>query len=137
METSAKTASNVNGARERTAPRSSGHCTLRRDASRTVHSCRRSGGRPRPLLGWAPRLSVARRPRPPAAEMFYEIARKLPKSSPVTAPAAGIVLSDRVRARRWLRATAPSTRSATSPQRPRARAAAAGTGEEEERLLLG
>jgi hypothetical protein len=29
------------------------------------------------------------------AELFYEIARKLPKSSPVTAPASGLVLIDK------------------------------------------
>lgn len=28
-------------------------------------------------------------------ELFYEIARKLPKSAPVTAPAGGLILTDK------------------------------------------
>ena len=63
METSAKTANNVNGAlRTRPAPR-----------LRHALTARRCG----------------------FTELFYEIARKLPKTAPVTAPASGLVLTDK------------------------------------------
>ena len=34
------------------------------------------------------------------AELFYEIARKLPKTSPVAAPASGLVLTDKAPAKK-------------------------------------
>ena len=33
--------------------------------------------------------------KPRCSELFYEIARKLPKTAPVTAPASGLVLTDK------------------------------------------
>ena len=60
METSAKTANNVNGAM-------------------------------RVCVGALPTALTNGR----LAELFYEIARKLPKTAPVTAPASGLVLTDK------------------------------------------
>ena len=60
METSAKTANNVNGA-----------------ARVRQRNCASAGANRR------------------LTELFYEIARKLPKTAPVTAPASGLVLTDK------------------------------------------
>ena len=105
METSAKTASNVNGARAGRwgshPPPKGAYGSLRRGAAARRLARRPATAHLAPhalLARHGARLSVATRLGGPA-EMFYEIARKLPKSSPVAAPTNGIVLTDRVRAR--------------------------------------
>lgn len=62
METSAKTASNVNGVWLSCASPAAAACLLTR---------------------------------PALSELFYEIARKLPKQAPVTQPSGGLVLTDK------------------------------------------
>lgn len=84
METSAKTAGNVNGEIS----------SLRRRNS-SPPSAQWPVRRPR-LLQLSPERAVASLSFCFLSELFYEIARKLPKTSPSAAPTGGIVLTDKV-----------------------------------------